>query len=282
MLNINWYPGHMKKTSESIKNNLKQVDIVLELIDARAPKSSQNPLISELVGDKAKIIIFNKIDLADPKLTDKWMNYYKDKGEIVVGLNSATGQGISSLNEAIDHAMKDKRARDKERGIISNQTKAMVIGVPNVGKSTLINTLAGRRSAGVGARPGFTKQNQWIRIGDRYLLLDTQGVLWPRFESQELALDLAFIGSISDDVIPTETIALKLIEKLSKIHPEGLEERYGIDVQEDPLETMDLIGKRRGALMSGGYIDYTRVTDIVLDEFRRGLLGRITLEDIDV
>lgn len=281
MLNINWFPGHMKKTGDKIKEDIKQVDIVLELIDARAPKSSENPLLSELIGEKPKILIFNKTDLADKELTDEWIAYYRSKDETVVGLNAATGEGMGDLYTSIDNLMEDKRRRDKERGIISEQTKVMIVGVPNVGKSTLINTLAGRRSTRVGARAGITRQTQWVRIEDEFLLLDTPGVLWPRFESEEQALNLSFIGSISDDVVPLETIALKLIEKLSEINPEGLIDRYGVEIHEMAIDTMDEIGKRRGAIMAGGHIDYTRVTRIILDEFRNGMLGAVTLEDPD-
>lgn len=281
-MNINWYPGHMKKTSDSIKENLKKVDVVLELIDARAPVSSENPMIPDLIGDKPKILIFNKGDLADPKENNKWMNYYKSKDINVVSVNSNTGKGIEDLLDEVDKVMEEKRKKDKVKGIISEQVRAMIIGVPNVGKSTLINSLANRKSAKTGNRPGITRTNQWIKVENRMLLLDTPGVLWPKFASEKLALNLAYIGSIKDEVIPKDDVALKLIEKLSLEYPELLKDRFNINLSDNPLENMEEIARKRGAIMRGNEIDYSRVTDIILDEFRKGTIGRITLEKVDV
>lgn len=281
-MNINWYPGHMKKTSDSIKENLKKVDVVLELIDARAPKASENPMIPELIGDKPRILIFNKGDLADPRGNNRWMDYYKSKKINVVSVNSNTGKGIGDLLDEVDKVMEGKRAKDKDKGIISEQVRAMIIGIPNVGKSTLINSLASRKSAKTGNKPGITRTNQWIKVENRMLLLDTPGVLWPKFESEELALNLAYIGSIKDEVIPKDDVALKLIEKLGREYPKLLEERFNISLKENPLENMEEIAKKRGAIMRGNEIDYSRVTDIILDEFRKGTIGRITLEKVNV
>lgn len=281
-MNINWYPGHMKKTSDSIKENLKKVDVVLELIDARAPKASENPIIPELIGDKPRILIFNKGDLADPRENNRWMDYYKSKKINVVSVNSNTGKGIGDLLDEVDKVMEGKRAKDKDKGIISEQVRAMIIGIPNVGKSTLINSLASRKSAKTGNKPGITRTNQWIKVENRMLLLDTPGVLWPKFESEELALNLAYIGSIKDEVIPKDDVALKLIEKLGREYPKLLEERFNISLKENPLENMEEIAKKRGAIMRGNEIDYSRVTDIILDEFRKGTIGRITLEKVNV
>lgn len=281
-MNINWYPGHMKKTSDSIKENLKKVDVVLELIDARAPKASENPMIPELIGDKPRILIFNKGDLADPRENNRWMDYYKSKKINVVSVNSNTGKGIGDLLDEVDKVMEGKRAKDKDKGIISEQVRAMIIGIPNVGKSTLINSLASRKSAKTGNKPGITRTNQWIKVENRMLLLDTPGVLWPKFESEELALNLAYIGSIKDEVIPKDDVALKLIEKLGREYPQLLEERFNISLKENPLENMEEIAKKRGAIMRGNEIDYSRVTDIILDEFRKGTIGRITLEKVNV
>ncbi len=281
-MNINWYPGHMKKTADSIRENLKKVDVVLELIDARAPKSSKNPMIEELKGEKPTILIMTKEDLADKKETNKWKSYYKSNGYEVVSLNASTGEGIKSLFNAIDRVMASKREKNRERGIESELVKAMIVGVPNVGKSSLINTLAEKKSTKTGNRPGVTKTNQWIRVENKLNLLDTPGVLWPKFESEDLALNLAYIGSIKDEVLPLETIALKLIEKLQKEYPEMLENRYKIEISYNPLETMEDIAKKRGAISRGNEIDYSRTTDIILDEFRKGVIGNISLEKADV
>ncbi|MDO5028059.1 MAG: ribosome biogenesis GTPase YlqF [Bacillota bacterium] len=281
-LNINWYPGHMKKTSESIKENLKKVDLAFELIDARAPRATENPLLGQLLGDKKKILIFNKADLADPETNKKWLAYYKSKGLAVVELNSNTGKGIPDLLKQVHIEMEDKRAKDREKGIISKQVRAMIIGVPNVGKSTLINSLAKRKSTKTGNTPGVTRTNQWIKVGDDLLLLDTPGVLWPKFETEEQALHLAYIGSIKDEVLPREDVALKLVERLSDLYPDLLEARFKIQIQDRPLETMEEIARKRGAIMRGNEIDYTRVTDIILDEFRKANIGRISLEQPNV
>lgn len=281
-MNINWYPGHMKKTADSIRENLKKVDVVLELIDARAPRSSKNPMIEELKGEKPTILIMTKEDLADKKETNKWKSYYKSNGYEVVSLNASTGEGIKSLFNAIDRVMASKREKNRERGIESELVKAMIVGVPNVGKSSLINTLAEKKSTKTGNRPGVTKTNQWIRVENKLNLLDTPGVLWPKFESENLALNLAYIGSIKDEVLPLETIALKLIEKLQKEYPEMLENRYKIEISYNPLETMEDIAKKRGAISRGNEIDYSRTTDIILDEFRKGVIGNISLEKADV
>lgn len=281
-MNLNWYPGHMKKTSESIKNNLKKVDIVLELIDARAPRASENPVIPNLIGDKPRILIFNKGDLADSKENKRWIDYYKDQNIPAVSVNSNTGKGINDLLDLVDQVMENKRQRDKDKGILSREVRAMIIGIPNVGKSTLINSLANRKSAKTGNKPGITRTNQWIKVEDRMLLLDTPGVLWPKFESEELALNLAFIGSIKDEVIPKEEVALKLVGLLGKKYPDLLEKRYGVETSQSPLEIMEEIARKRGAIMRGNEVDYSRVTDIILDEFRKGVIGNITLEPVYV
>lgn len=281
-MNINWYPGHMKKTADSIKENLKKVDVVLELIDARAPRASENPMIPELIGDKTRILIFNKGDLADPNKNRQWMDYYKSKGIEAVFVNSNTGKGINELLDKVDEVMEESREKNRSRGIKSERVRAMIIGIPNVGKSTLINTLANRKSAKTGNMPGITRTNQWIRVEDRLLLLDTPGVLWPKFETEELALHLAFIGSIKDEVLPKEDVALKLVEFLQNNYPNLLQERYGVEISPMPLETMESIARKRGAIMKGNEIDYTRVTDLILDEFRKGTIGKITLETVNV
>lgn len=281
-MNINWYPGHMKKTVDSIRDNLKKVDVVLELIDARAPRASENPMIPEIIGDKPRVLIFNKGDLADPRENECWMKDYKSKGVMAVSVNSNTGKGINELLDKIDEVMEEKRGKDRSKGIKSERVRAMIVGIPNVGKSTLINTLANRKSAKTGNMPGITRTNQWIKVEDRLLLLDTPGVLWPKFETEELALHLAFIGSIKDEVLPKEDVALKLVEFLQNNYPKLLIDRYGVEIGDLPLETMENIARKRGAIMRGNEIDYTRVTDLILDEFRKGVIGNITLESVDV
>lgn len=277
-MNINWYPGHMKKTADSIKANINKVDVVLELIDARAPIASENPMIPGLIGNKPRVLIFNKGDLADPVENRKWLQHYKDLGIKAVPINANQGQGITQLLDAVDETMSERRSREKEKGIVSELTRAMIIGIPNVGKSTLINSLANKKSTKVGNRPGITTTNQWIRVENRLLLLDTPGVLWPKFQSEELALNLVYIGSIRDDIVVKEDVCLKLIEKLSAEYPKLLEKRYGIEIQETPLATMEAIAIKRGAIFRGNEIDYRRVSDIVMDEFKKGIIGNITLE----
>ena len=277
-MNINWYPGHMKKTADSIKANINKVDVVLELIDARAPIASENPMIPSLIGNKPRILIFNKGDLADPVENKKWLQHYRDNGIIAIPINANQGQGIVQLLDAVDDVMADKKSRGRDKGIISELNRAMIIGIPNVGKSTLINALANRRSTKVGNRPGITTTNQWIKVENRLLLLDTPGVLWPKFQSDELALNLVYIGSIRDDIVDKEDVCLKLIEKLSKDYPKLLEKRYNVEIQDTPLETMEAIAIKRGAIFRGKEIDYRRVSDIVMDEFKKGTIGNITLE----
>lgn len=279
MMNINWYPGHMKKTKESIQNNLKMVDVVFELIDARIPYSSQNPVIESIVGDKPRVIILNKSDLADTRSNKIWQEYFSKKDIPSVLVDSITGKGIENLlNMSLD-VTKDKRESFEKRGVISRPTKAMIIGIPNVGKSTLINTLSGRKGTKTGNRPGITKSNQWIKTRGVLELLDTPGILWPKFEDQSVGLNLAFTGAIKDEILDTETLALRLLEKLILSFPNLVEKRYGIEINDDTaLNTMSKIAKKRGCIIRGGEIDYTKVCGIILDEFRKGIIGNITLE----
>ncbi|NLY21380.1 MAG: ribosome biogenesis GTPase YlqF [Tissierellia bacterium] len=280
-MNINWYPGHMKKTTESIKENLKMVDVIFELIDARIPSASSNPVIPELIGEKPRIVVLNKADLANEEENKKWIEHFKNEGANVVSINANTGKGIRELITLTNKVMKPKRDRDAERGIKSKMTRVMIIGIPNVGKSTLINSLVGRKSAKIGNRPGITKSNQWVRVQDSFQLLDTPGVLWPKFQNENLALNLAYTGAIKDEILDKETLCLKFIEKMMLESPEVLVDRYNIEIGSTPLETMEAIALKRGAILRGNEIDYTKVSDIVLDEFRRGTLGRITLDKIE-
>lgn len=280
MMSINWYPGHMKKTRESIKANLSIVDIIFELIDARIPYSSSNPIIDELVGDKPRIIILNKADLASSKGNVIWQKHYNDLGINSVLLNSITRKGIDRLLELTDELTDEKRKNYVKRGVIKKKTRAMIIGIPNVGKSTLINSISLKKGTKTGNRPGITKVNQWIKTGENIELLDTPGILWPKFEEEIVGLNLAFTGAIKDEILDTETLALRLVEKLREVAPDELSKRYNIklDNQVHPLDIMTEIGKNRGCIIRGGEIDYTKTSRIILDEFRKGMIGNITLE----
>ena len=278
-MNINWYPGHMKKTRESIEKNLSMVDLVLELIDARIPYSSQNPIIDSIVKDKPRIIILNKTDLANARANILWKNYYENKEVETVLLDSLSGKGINDLLKKAEAVTEKKRKSYEKRGVISRPIRAMIIGIPNVGKSTLINTLSGRKGAKTGNKPGVTKSNQWIKTKGKLELLDTPGILWPKFEEEIVGLNLAFTGAIKDEILDVETLAYKFIERIISIYPEALVRRYNFEIDGlSILEIMEEIGKKRGCIIQGGEIDYTKVSNIILDEFRKGILGNITLE----
>lgn len=279
MMNINWYPGHMKKTRESIQKNLKMVDVVFELIDARIPFSSQNPVIESIVGDKPRVIILNKSDLANSKANKIWEDYFAEKDIPTVLVDSITGKGIESLLSTSLVVTKEKREGFENRGVINRPIRAMIIGIPNVGKSTLINNLSGRKGTKTGNRPGITKTNQWIKTRGVLELLDTPGILWPKFEDQQVGLNLAYTGAIKDEILDTETLALRLLERLIQDFPDLVEKRYGIEIKDDKaLDVMEQIARKRGCIIRGGELDYTKVCTIILDEFRKGVIGNITLE----
>lgn len=281
-MNINWYPGHMKKTLERLNNDLKLVDIVIELIDARIPLSSKNPEIEKIIEDKNNILVLNKKDLADELITSDWIKYYENKYSKVIAINSLNNRDINYLVKTIKEVDSNRINKKREKGVIGGTTRAMIVGIPNVGKSTLINSLSNRRGAKVGDTPGVTKTNQWIKTKHDIELLDTPGVLWPKFEDPKIGKNIAFIGSIRDDILDTETLALRLIEKLLEIKPRSIENRYKINIEDKtPLEIMEEIARNRGAILRGNEIDYTRVANIILDEYRSGLLTRITLERIE-
>lgn len=278
-MNINWYPGHMKKTKENLQKSISMVDVVYELLDARIPLSSQNPIIDEIVKDKPRITILNKSDLANTRDNRLWKEYFNNKGIDTIFMNATSGKGIDELINLSLEKTKEKRERYLKRGVQNKPIRVMIIGIPNVGKSTLINTLSGRKGAKIGNRPGITKMNQWIKTKGGLELLDTPGILWPRFEDKKVGLNLAFIGSIKDEILDIETLALKLIEKLMDIAPNSLEKRYNLKIEnKTPLEVMEEIGVNRGCKIRGGDIDYTKVSTILLDEFRNGKIGNITLE----
>lgn len=278
-MNINWYPGHMKKTRESIEKNLKLVDVVFELIDARIPISSQNPVIDSIVQNKPRVIILNKSDLSDPEVNRQWQEYFNLKGIPSILFDSLSGKGIDKLLNISKEVTKERRENNERKGIINTTTRAMILGIPNVGKSTLINTLSGRKGAKTGNRPGVTRTNQWIKLKGSLELLDTPGILWPKFEDEKVGLNLAFTGAIKDEILDVETLCLRFLEILIGRFPNMLSERYNIEIDEKTtLEVMEEIGSKRGCIIKKGEIDYTKVSNIILDEFRKGIIGRITLE----
>lgn len=276
---INWYPGHMKKTKELIKSNLKLVDVVIELLDARIPISSKNPDIDNLIGNKPKVIILNKSDLSDSKKLNNWISFYGNKGIKAIPVNSITGEGMNNLIDAVKNSVKDKIDAMKNKGRKVRAIRVMIVGIPNVGKSSLINKLAGKKTAKTGNKPGVTRGKQWIRLRKDLELFDTPGILWPKIEDQEVGLNLAFTGAIKDEILDIDELCVKFLEKLSVNYPNSLKDRYKLEeLDENPVINMENIGKKRGCIRSGGVIDYTKVSKIILDEFRKGTLGKITLE----
>ena len=278
-MNINWYPGHMKKTIEDIEKKLKLVDFVIEIIDSRIPYSSRNPLFNDLLKNKKRLLIFNKSDLSNPKLNEEWMEKITDENNFAISYN-AMKPNVNLVVKKSEELMAEEIKKYEDKGLKKGPLRAMIVGIPNSGKSTFINSISGTKSAKTGNRPGVTKTNQWIKIHSKLHLLDTPGVLWPKFQ-EKVGLNLAFTGAIKDEIMDRETLALKLIEKLKNIAPSSLEERYRLsDIEAmSGIEIMDEIGKNRGTLMRGGFIDYEKVSGIILDEFRKGTLGRITLEE---
>lgn len=278
-MNINWYPGHMKKTKESIRKNLSLVDLVYEVIDARIPYSSQNPDINSIIGNKPRLIILNKSDLADEKANLLWEEYFRSKGIQVASVDSLNNKGIDNIVKLSYKLTEDKRIALKKKGIKNKPIRAMILGIPNVGKSTLINSLSKRKGAKVGNKPGVTRTNQWIKVKGGLELLDTPGILWPRFEDKHVGLNLAFTGAIKDELLDTITLSMELIERLNEISNSYIENRYNIITKnKTPYDIMLEIGQKRGCIVKGGEVDFEKVSHIIIDEFRRGFIGRITLE----
>ena len=278
-LHINWYPGHMKKTKEMVQNNLKLVDVVIELLDARIPLSSKNPEIDKLAHNKPRVVVLNKSDLSDRAKLNKWISYYQSKGIKAIPVDTLKGSGVNKIVEECKNVTKEKMDALKEKGRKERAIRVMIVGVPNVGKSSLINKLTGRKSTQTGDRPGVTKGKQGVRLKGNLELLDTPGILWPKFEDQKIALNLAFTRAIKDEILDIDTLGLKFIEKMSEIEPEKLKARYKLDsLGEEPLETMEMIGRKRGFILGRNELDYTRIAKTVLNEFREGKLGQITLE----
>ena len=278
-LHINWYPGHMKKTKEMVQNNLKLVDVVIELLDARIPLSSKNPEIDKLAHNKPRVVVLNKSDLSDRAKLNKWISYYQSKGIKAIPVDTLKGSGVNKIVEECKNVTKEKMDALKEKGRKERAIRVMIVGVPNVGKSSLINKLTGRKSTQTGDRPGVTKGKQWVRLKGNLELLDTPGILWPKFEDQKIALNVAFTRAIKDEILDIDTLGGKFIEKMSEIEPEKLKARYKLDsLGKEPLETMEMIGRKRGFILGRNELDYTRIAKTVLNEFREGKLGQITLE----
>ncbi|MDO4485137.1 MAG: ribosome biogenesis GTPase YlqF [Bacillota bacterium] len=273
--NINWYPGHMKKTRELIQQNLKMVDAVIEVIDARIPVSSRNPIIDELVKGKPRIIVLNKSDLADEKACELWAESFRSQGNRVLAMNCMSGAGVKELFKLLSRMEAEK---NKDR-TMQKAYRLMIVGVPNVGKSSLINRMTGKKSAQTGDRPGVTKGKQWLKLSNGMQLLDTPGILWPKFEDPQAGMNLAFCGSIKDEILDIPTLGMELIGVLAERYPELLMQRYKLDeIAETPLENMENMAMKRGCILPGKRIDYERIGKLVLDEFRGGKIGRITLE----
>lgn len=284
-MNIQWYPGHMTKAKRAMKEDIKLIDLIIELVDARVPLASRNPDIDELGKGKARLILLNKSDLASEKQNEAWTAWFKKKGFFVVKVNARSGAGLKQITGVVQEACKEKIERDRRRGILNRPVRAMVVGIPNVGKSTFINSFAGKACTKTGNKPGVTKGNQWIRLNKTLELLDTPGILWPRFEDQRVGLLLAFIGSINDEILNKDELVMELIRFLETYYPQILPQRYLPDEDKEvssgsrtELEWLSQIAKVRGCLLKGGEPDYGKAAAIVIDDFRSGRLGRITLE----
>ena len=277
-MHFQWYPGHMTKAKRMMQENMKLIDLVIELVDARVPVSSRNPDLDELGKNKARLILLNKSDLAEERMNDVWAAYFKEKGYSVVKLNAKKGGGIKSIQGVIQEACKVKIERDRKRGILNRPVRAMVVGIPNVGKSTFINALAGKACAKTGNKPGVTKGKQWIRLNKNVELLDTPGILWPKFEDQTVGLRLAWIGSIKDEILNTEELAAELTGFLVNSYPDVLKEKYEIEESADGFENLRGIAESRHCLVKGNELDTEKAAKLLLDDFRNGRLGRITLE----
>lgn len=279
-MNIQWYPGHMTKTRRQMEEDVKFVDIVAELVDARIPISSRNPDIDSLVGDRPRMIIFNRADQADPMVTARWLAWFKSRGYAVLETDSKSGRGVNQFAAVIKAALKDKIAAWQAKGQVGRPVRVMVVGVPNVGKSTFINKVAKKKSAKAGDRPGVTRGKQWVTVDSGLELLDTPGILWPKFDDETIGMHLAFTGAVKDEVMDSEELACGLMALLRDHYPEALAERYKMIVtpEAEGWELLEQGARKRGMLISGGEVDTERMAKVLLDEFRGGKLGRFTLE----
>lgn len=275
---LQWYPGHMTKAKRQMQEDIKLIDLIIELVDARIPLSSRNPDIDELGKNKSRLILLNKSDLADDKYNEAWTSYFQKKGFFVVKVNSKSGAGLKAIQGVIQEACKEKIERDRRRGIKNRPIRAMVVGIPNVGKSTFINSYAGKACTKTGNKPGVTKGKQWIRLNKNLELLDTPGILWPKFEDQEVGKRLAFIGSMKDEILNLEELSLELLSFISKNYAGLLNKRYGISEEGTPLSMLEGIAENRKCILRGQETDYAKAAGILMDEFRNGKVGKITLE----
>lgn len=277
-MKIQWYPGHMTKAKRMMQEDIKLIDLVIELLDARIPISSRNPDIDVLAANKARIVLLNKSDLADERITNEWVEYFNNKGLLVVKLDSRSKNGMKQVQNAIMEACKAKIERDRKRGIINRPVRAMVAGIPNVGKSTFINSFAGKACAKTGNKPGVTKGKQWIRLNKNVELLDTPGILWPKFDDEKVGTDLAFIGSVNDQILNLSELAYELVEFLNKEYPDAVSSRYTIEDVKDINDVFEKIAISKSCLKKGGEPDVDKAVSMVIDDFRSGKLGRITIE----
>lgn len=277
-MQFQWYPGHMTKAKRAMQEDLKLIDVIIELVDARIPLSSKNPDIDPMANGKARILLLNKCDLADDKITQKWVKYYEDKGFYVCLVNSKNGKGVKAVHNTIQQACKAKIERDRKRGILNRPIRAMIVGIPNVGKSTFINSFAGKACTKTGNKPGVTKGKQWIRLNKNVELLDTPGILWPKFEDQNVGLRLAFIGSIKDELYDSYELCILLIQYLQEFYPKAIPSFYQIEPSDQDTLLLEHIAQRRGCIKTGGEFDMDKAAKYLVDDFRNGRVGAISLE----
>lgn len=273
-----WYPGHMSKAKRQMQEDLKLIDVIVELVDARIPYSSKNPDIEKMANNKSRVLLLNKADMADPAVTDKWCGYYEGKGYYVLKINSKNGSGVNKVKDLILQACSEKIERDRKKGIMNRPVRAMICGIPNVGKSTFINSFAGKACTKTGNKPGVTKGKQWIRLAKNIELLDTPGILWPKFEDESIGKRIAFIGSINDNILVSTEMAADLLEFIYNHYRENLADYYGVELCEDKYENLKAIALKRGCLKKGGEPDYERAARMIADDFRAVKIGRISLE----
>ena len=277
-MQFQWYPGHMTKAKRAMQEDIKLIDVIIELVDSRVPFSSKNPDIDTLANGKSRILLMNKYDLADKAVSDKWTKYYEEKGYFIATVNSKNGRGVKAVNDVIQKACKEKIERDRKRGILNRPIRAMIVVIPNVGKSTFINSFAGKACAKTGNKPGVTKGKQWIRLNKNVELLDTPGILWPKFEDQQVGLNLAFIGSIKDELYNIYELSLLLLDYLIKNYPDAVADFYEIENSDSNNELLERIAIKRGCIKSGAEYDLDKAAKCLVDDFRNGRIGKISLE----